>query len=41
MALIKAGFGNDYMNWLGIWRENIKMGMTTWAEIPDINNTPL
>ena len=31
-ALIKAGLGNDYMNWLDIWRENIAMGMTTWAE---------
>lgn len=37
-ALVKAGLGNDYMSWLGLWRENIKMGMTTWAEIPDINN---
>ncbi len=37
-ALVKAGLGNDYMNWLGLWRENIKMGLTTWAEIPDINN---
>ncbi|HXB29606.1 MAG TPA: alpha-L-rhamnosidase C-terminal domain-containing protein [Puia sp.] len=39
LALINAGLGNDYLNWLGLWRENIKMGMTTWAEIPDINNT--
>jgi len=31
-ALVKAGLGNDFMNWLGIWRENIKMGLTTWAE---------
>ncbi|MDB5144026.1 MAG: Bacterial alpha-L-rhamnosidase [Mucilaginibacter sp.] len=31
-ALIKAGRGDDYMNWLGIWRENIAMGLTTWAE---------
>ncbi|HEY4967362.1 MAG TPA: alpha-L-rhamnosidase C-terminal domain-containing protein [Puia sp.] len=38
IALIKAGLGNDYLNWLGLWRDNIKMGMTTWAEIPDINN---
>jgi alpha-L-rhamnosidase len=38
LALVKSGLGNDYMNWLGQWRENIKMGMTTWAEIPDINN---
>jgi alpha-L-rhamnosidase len=31
-ALVKAGLGNDYMSWLGIWRENIKLGLTTWAE---------
>ena len=38
-ALIKAGYGNDYIKWLDVWRENIKMGMTTWAEISDINAT--
>ena len=38
-ALTKAGFGNDYLNWLDIWHENIKQGMTTWAEISDINNS--
>jgi alpha-L-rhamnosidase len=37
-ALVKAGMGNDYLSWLDLWRENIKMGMTTWAEISDINN---
>jgi alpha-L-rhamnosidase len=37
-ALIKAGMGNNYLSWLGLWRENLKMGMTTWAEISDINN---
>lgn len=31
-ALVKAGRGDDYMSWLGIWRENIAMGLTTWAE---------
>jgi alpha-L-rhamnosidase len=31
-ALVKAGLGNDYMNWLDIWKENIAVGMTTWAE---------
>lgn len=35
-ALIKAGMGNDYISWLGIWRDNIKMGMSTWAEMSDI-----
>lgn len=31
-ALTKAGLGNNFMDWLGIWRENIKLGLTTWAE---------
>lgn len=36
-ALVKTGMGNDYLNWLDIWRDNIKMGMTTWAEMSDIS----
>ncbi len=36
-ALNKAGFGNDYLNWLGIWKQNLAMGLTTWAEIDDLN----
>ena len=36
-ALAKAGLGNDFMNWLGIWRENIKLGLTTWAEDSSLN----
>lgn len=31
-ALVKGGLGDHYMDWLDIWRENIKMGLTTWAE---------
>jgi hypothetical protein len=38
MALIKAGLGNDYLKWLDIWKQNIDMGMTTWAEISEIDN---
>ncbi len=38
-ALIKTGLGNDYLKWLDKWRENITMGLTTWAEISDIDNT--
>jgi alpha-L-rhamnosidase len=38
-ALIKAGRGNDYMSWLDIWRENIAMGLTTWAEYSDISSS--
>ena len=38
-ALVKGGFGNDYLKWLGIWRDNIKMGLTTWAEVSDLPNS--
>lgn len=36
-ALIKAGLGDDYLSWLDKWRENIDMGLTTWAEISNIS----
>jgi alpha-L-rhamnosidase len=36
LALVKGGLGNDYMNWLDIWRKNIQMDLTTWAEISDL-----
>ena len=39
LALTKAGLGNDYLSWLSVWKQNLAMGMTTWAEISDINNT--
>ena len=38
MALTKAGLGNDYLKWLDIWKQNIEMGLTTWAEISEIDN---
>jgi alpha-L-rhamnosidase len=38
-ALIKAGLGNDYGQWLGKWKENINMGLTTWAEMSDVSGT--
>lgn len=38
-ALVKAGLGNNYLNWLGKWRENISMGLTTWAEISEISTS--
>jgi alpha-L-rhamnosidase len=38
-AMIQAGMGNDYLNWLGVWHRNLAQGMTTWAEFSDINNT--
>ena len=39
MALVKGGLGNNYMNWLDVWRNNLKMGLTTWAEISDLQHT--
>jgi alpha-L-rhamnosidase len=38
-AFVKAGLGNDYIKWLDIWRENLKMGLTTWAEMSDVNTS--
>jgi len=38
-ALIKAGLGDDYLDWLDKWRENINMGLTTWAEDSDVNRS--
>ena len=38
-ALVKAGRGNEYLDWLGTWRENIRMGLTTWGESPEISST--
>ncbi len=39
MALVKAGLGNEYLNWLGKWRENMRMGLTTWAENSSISTS--
>lgn len=38
-ALVKAGYGNDYLDWLDKWKENIKMGLTTWAEMSDVSRS--
>lgn len=38
-ALVKGGLGDDYMTWLDPWRKSIKIGLTTWAEEPDLNKT--
>ena len=32
LALTKAGYGNEYLSWLDIWRNHIAMGLTTWGE---------
>ena len=36
LAAAKAGLGSQYMGWLGKWQENLKSGLTTWAEMSDV-----
>src|SRR5581483_3028962 len=38
-ALVKAGLGDGYMDWLGIWYKNIAAGLTTWTEDSNIDYT--
>ncbi|MBS1606292.1 MAG: alpha-L-rhamnosidase N-terminal domain-containing protein, partial [Bacteroidetes bacterium] len=38
-ALTKAGLGDGYMDWLGIWRKDMTMGLTTWAEDSNVEYT--
>ena len=38
-ALVQAGLGDDYLNWLGIWRENMALGLTTWGEDANVFGT--
>jgi hypothetical protein len=38
-ALVAAGLGDGYLDWLGIWRKNIAMGLTTWTETSNIEYT--
>jgi alpha-L-rhamnosidase len=39
LALTRAGLGNDYMKWLDLWREDMRLGLTTWAEMSDVPNS--
>lgn len=38
-ALTKAGLGDDYMKWLDKWRENMSLGLTTWAETSEVSTS--
>lgn len=38
-AMTKAGLGDHYLQWLDKWRENLRMGLTTWAETSDVDGT--
>jgi len=35
-ALDKAGMGNNYLNMLDIWKAQLAVGLTTWAETSDL-----
>ena len=35
IALDKAGMGNNYLDMLDIWRKQLALGLTTWAEKPE------
>lgn len=36
-ALVKAGRGDHYFSWLDKWKENIQKGLTTWAEMSEVD----
>ncbi len=38
-ALVAAGMGDGYLDWLGIWRKNIAAGLTTWTEDSNVDFT--
>jgi hypothetical protein len=31
--------GNEYLSWLDVWRKNMALGLTTWAETSDVERT--
>ena len=37
-ALTKVGKGDEYLSRLGIWRKNLELGLTTWAEESTVEN---
>ncbi len=38
-ALVKGGMGDDYMDWLDVWRNAMKEGLTTWPETSNLEYT--
>lgn len=37
-ALVKAGLGDEYLNQLGDWKLQLAHGLSTWAEISDVDH---
>jgi len=38
-ALAQCGLGDLYLDQLDIWKENLKLGLTTWAEKSSVDNS--
>ena len=38
-ALVKAGRGEEYLDWLSDWKKNLDLGLTTWAEMADVETS--
>lgn len=39
LALNEAGYGDNYLDWLDIWRKNMELGLTTWGETSQVETT--
>ena len=39
LALEEAGMGNDYLEWLDVWRQYMDLGLTTWGETSQVTTT--
>lgn len=38
-AMTEAGLGDHYLSWLDKWRENLRLGLTTWGETSEVEST--
>lgn len=38
-ALAEAGLADHYLSWLDKWKENLRLGLTTWAETSEVENS--
>ncbi|MFN3136234.1 MAG: alpha-L-rhamnosidase N-terminal domain-containing protein [Allomuricauda sp.] len=39
LALNEAGYGDQYLDWLDVWRKNMELGLTTWGETSQVETT--
>lgn len=37
--MVKAGLGDNYLKWLGVWHQYLQLGLTTCGETSDVNST--